>query len=429
MTANGIMKLQRFENGTIYGIGEKRGLSYKEGILYVEGVAIPHLARVLGTPLYVYSQESLEKSIKAYKEAFENTLVCYAVKANANIAIVRYFAQQGLGAEVSSLGELQVAIEAGISPEKILFSGVGKSETAIKKAIKASIGYFIVESSMEMEILHELARRMDKKVFVAIRICPDIPVDTHPYLATALLESKFGLSIEEAFALFLATKKMPYIAANAIHFHLGSQIMDLSIFDKALSVAESLFYRLKSQGINIEVIDVGGGIAIAYSAVDKEPSPRQWAEVLFPYAERMGVQLIIEPGRSLVAHAGTLITRVHYLKQKGMKRFIIVDAGMHTFIRPALYGAVHRVIPVIPHENAFIKADIVGPLCEESDFLAKEVLLPEVQRGDLLAVLDTGAYGFSMHSCYGLHPHPTEVFINGESYQYIHPSAVHFPHS
>ena len=418
-----------YANGVVYGIGDKRGLSYRGGVLHIELVSVPHLARVLGTPLYVYSQESLEKSVSAYKAAFENTLICYAVKANANIAILRYFAQQGLGAEVSSLGELQVAIEAGIPPEKILFSGVGKSEIAIRKAIKASIGYFIVESSMEMEILHEIARRMDKKVTVAIRICPDIPVDTHPYLATALLESKFGMSIEEAYMLFLTTKKMPYVEANTIHFHLGSQIMDLSIFDKALSIAESLFYRLKSQGLTIETMDVGGGIAIAYSAADKEPSPQQWANLLFPYAERMGIQLIIEPGRSLVAHAGTLITRVHYLKQKGMKRFIIVDAGMHTFIRPALYDAVHRIIPVIPHESAFIKANIVGPLCEESDFLAKEVLLPEVQRGDLLAVLDTGAYGFAMHSLYGLYPHPIEVFVNGESYQYIRPSAIYFPNS
>jgi diaminopimelate decarboxylase len=388
----------------------------KSDELYVEGTALSRIARDHGTPCYVYSKAALTQAYNNFSSAFAdcNALVCYAAKANSNLAILGLFAKLGAGFDIVSEGELMRVIAAGGDPRKVVFSGVGKRAEEMRAALNHSILCFNVESEPELLRLADVAAAMGKRAPVSIRVNPDVDPKTHPYIATGLKESKFGVAFDDARALYRKASALPSIEIVGIDCHIGSQITDVTPFADALEKVLQLVDQLASDGIPLHHIDLGGGIGIRYK--DEQPiAMHHYAATLMAGLKGRKVQLIFEPGRSLVGNAGLLLTRVEYLKQGGEKRFAIVDAAMNDLIRPALYDAYHEVIPVAP--RSAIRAeiyDVVGPVCESGDFLARERNLAIVP-GDLLAVLSVGAYGSVMTSNYNTRPRPTEIMIDGEN--------------
>lgn len=390
---------------------------YKNNELFAEDIPVKKLAEIYGTPLYVYSHATLLRHFNAYDDAFDGYphIICFAVKANSNIAILRLFAKNGGGADIVSGGELFAALKAGIPPKRIVYAGVGKTDDEIRFALRSKILMFNVESDDELKEINKVAGEMRTKAPVALRINPDIDPETHPYISTGLKKHKFGIPIEDAVEYYRIASELKNISVIGIHKHIGSQITKVSPFVDALKRILLLIDELNTQGVNIKYLDIGGGLGISYR--DEEPPvPEDLAKSLLPLIKGRKMTLIMEPGRSIGGNAGILVTKTLYLKQALEKEFIIVDAGMNDLIRPSLYGAYHNILAVERKKRVDTFADVVGPVCESGDFLAKEREMPGVKQGEYLAVMSAGAYGFSMSSNYNSRPRPAEVMVKGKEH-------------
>ncbi len=402
---------------------------YRDGELYCENVQVKKLAQKFGTPLYIYSKNMIIDKFKAIDEAFSSVkhTICFAMKANSNMEILKLMASLGAGGDVVSGGELYLALKAGIPANKIVYASVGKTDAEIKFAIESGILAFNVESEAELEVVNEIAISMGKKAPVAIRVNPDIDVHGHPYISTGKSINKFGIDISKAYDVFLRAKEMPGIEIVGVHSHIGSQILNLDYYDAEAKKLFDFVIRLTEAGIKIQHIDIGGGLGVHYPDVIPEyaeekkevPPPEQLAKRVIDVLAPLGCEIIFEPGRSIVGEAGALITQVVYIKHSRDTKFIVVDAGMNDLIRPSLYDAYHQIVPTTYMNDKFEIADVVGPICETGDFLAKGRKLPTVQRGDLLAVMTAGAYGYSLASNYNSRPRPAEVWVDGENVELI----------
>lgn len=387
---------------------------YRQGELYCEQVPVSQIAKQVGTPCYIYSHATLIRHIRAYDSAFKNVphLIAFAMKANSNLAILRLMAKEGSGVDIVSGGELFRALKAGVAPSKIVFAGVGKNAEEIRDALKAGILMFNVESSAEMHAIDDVAASVGKIAPVALRINPDIDPKTHPYISTGLKKSKFGIAADRALEEFRVASTLKHIHIVGVHAHIGSQLTEVTPFVESLKKVIVLVNTLKGQGINIRYLNIGGGLGITYSD-EKPPLPHELADAVSPLVTGLDLTLVMEPGRVIVGNAGILVTKALYEKIGESKRFIIVDAAMNDLIRPSLYSAYHDIRPVseaLAHRPKH-SVDVVGPVCESGDFLAKDRLLPEVKPGDLLAVMSAGAYGFVMASNYNSRPRVPEVLI------------------
>ncbi len=390
----------------------ERNIEYKNGVLHLDGYSLMEIANTYKTPLYVYSAAKLKENYKSYEDAFSsiNNIICYAVKANYNGSILRFLANSGAGADVVSGGELYMALRAGIKPEKIVFSGVGKTEEEIRQAVQKNICLINIESSQELKKVSEVAEEENKKVNVSFRINPDIDPKTHPKIATGLKESKFGIPIHRALNIYEEASEMKYINVKGVHMHIGSQITDTRPFKTAIESAVNFADKLEEKGISIKYIDIGGGLGIAYENIDV-PSPYDIFSVCKDFFHNRSQTLILEPGRSIVGNAGYLLTKINYIKEGTDKKFVIVDAGLNDLIRPAMYDSYHKIIPVRDVGEKMV-ADVVGPVCETSDFIAENRLIEGVKRGNILAICDCGAYGFSMSSNYNSRLKCPEILID-----------------
>jgi diaminopimelate decarboxylase len=399
---------------------------YRRGELYAEGVPVRELAETYGTPLYVYSYTTLLRHFRAYRDAFDHLphLICFALKANSNAAILRVIGENGGGADVVSGGEIFRALKAGIPPERIVYAGVGKTEAEIESALSSGILMFNVESGNELIEIDRIARAAKVKARIALRVNPDIDPGTHPYISTGLKKHKFGIPIEEALEYYKLAQGLKNVEVVGIHKHIGSQITKVSPFVDALKKILLLVDELDRLGIRISYLDIGGGLGITYK--DEEPPvPKDLARSLIPLLRGRNLTVILEPGRSIVGNAGLLVSKVLYLKAKTDKTFVIVDAGMNDLMRPSLYDAYHHVQPVVKKRRPTILADIVGPICESGDFLAREREMAEIRQGEYLAVMSAGAYGFSMSSGYNSRPRAAEVLVRGKDHSLIRKRETH----
>ncbi len=391
---------------------------YKNGELYCEQVAVKTVAQRIGTPFYLYSSNTLTNHFRAFKTAFADVphIICFALKSNSNSAVLRLLGKEGAGADIVSGGELFRALRAGIDPKKIVYAGVGKRRDEIEYALKVGILMFNVESGEELLALDRAANDMHAKARIALRVNPDIDPGTHAYISTGLKENKFGIPIEKALEYYQTATSLSYVEVAGVHQHIGSQIIEVQPFVDALTKLVGFVKELRSAGIEIKYINIGGGLGITYKD-ETPPHPRDLSRAIQPLLKACGCTLVLEPGRALVGNAGILVTRALYHKDTGGKRFLVVDAGMNDLIRPSLYEAYHEIKPVVepaaPKSGVF---DVVGPICESGDFLAKDREIPEVEQGDLLAVMGAGAYGFSMSSNYNSRPRVAEVMVKGNEY-------------
>jgi len=393
---------------------------YKNGELYCEEVPIKKILEDVGTPVYIYSAKTIRRHYKVFEKSFSNIdhLICYSVKANSNIAIISLLKQLGSGADIVSAGELKRALKAGIDPKKIVFSGVGKTPEEIEFALLADILMFNVESLEELETLGEIAKKLEKKAPFALRINPDIDPQTHPYIATGIKRSKFGIPEEFVIEAYKKAKESPYLYPIGIDAHIGSQITSISPFVSALSRLKKIWEELINLGFELKYLDIGGGLGIVYEN-EEPPLPQEYADAIIKEGKDLKATIILEPGRVIVGNAGILVTKVLYTKENILKKFVIVDAAMNDLIRPAFYQAYHKIIPVEEKYEEFEVVDVVGPICESSDFFAKERKLPKVKKGDFLAIMSAGAYGFVMSSNYNSRPRPPEVLVDEDKYYII----------
>lgn len=390
---------------------------YRGNDLYAEQVPVETIAAAVGTPFYLYSQNTLEAHFTVFDTAFREIphLTCYSVKANSNLSILKIFARHGAGADVVSGGELFRALKAGVPAEKIVYSGVGKKHEEINYAIAAGILMFNVESAQERELIGTLAQQAQKQARIALRVNPDINPLTHPYISTGLRENKFGIPICDAREEYKNASRHEHLDIVGIACHIGSQITEVGPFIEALHTLKNLVAELQGAGIPVRYLDLGGGLGITYKK-EKPPHPEQYAQAIMQAINGLSVSLILEPGRVLVGNAGILVTRVLYTKKTSDKNFIVVDAGMNDLIRPSLYGSYQGIQPVRKRKGKNMYADIVGPICESGDFLAKKRSVPPLEPGDLLAVMSAGAYGFSMSSNYNSRPRIPEVLVAGDRF-------------
>lgn len=392
--------------------------NYRDNKLYCENVSISSVAEAVGTPFYLYSYSTLADHYRVFDRAFEKVphLVCFALKANSNLAIVSVFAKLGGGADIVSGGELYRALKAGVKPDKIVYSGVGKSSDEIRYALKQGILMFNVESPQELSSINEVAGKVKKKARIAFRVNPNVDPKTHPYISTGLRKSKFGIDIASAPGEYARAAGLKNVTVSGISCHIGSQVTEVAPFIDALRKVKGLVSELRSHGIGIEYLDLGGGLGIRYNQ-EEPPHPSVYAKAVTDEVSGLGVSLILEPGRVMVGNAGILVTKVLYTKTNQDKNFFIVDAGMNDLARPSLYNSYHAVWPV---ENKYsgnkVKADVVGPICESGDFLAKDRDLPGLAQGDLIAVMSAGAYGFSMSSNYNSRPRVAEVMAKDSEF-------------
>ena len=388
--------------------------SYRDGQLFAEGVALPALAQRFGTPTYVYSRAHIEAQYRAYADALDGMphLVCFAVKANSNLGVLNVLARLGAGFDIVSRGELERVLAAGGQPDRIVFSGVGKTRDDMRRALEVGVHCFNVESTDELERLQQVAAELGKKAPVSLRVNPDVDAGTHPYISTGLKENKFGIDIDNAEAVYARAAELPNLEVVGVDCHIGSQLPSLPPFLDALDRLLALTERLAARGIQIRHLDLGGGLGVRYRD-EQPPLAGDYIQAVRQRIEGRGLALVFEPGRSIVANAGVLLTRVEYLKHTAHKDFAIVDAAMNDLIRPALYQAWMNVIAVQPHEGDTRRYDIVGPICETGDFLAKDRELALVE-GDLLAVCSAGAYGFVMSSNYNTRGRAAEVLVDGD---------------
>lgn len=388
---------------------------YRDGELWAEGVRVGELVEAYGTPLYIYSKKTLERHFKAFDTALGGLehLTCFSVKANGNISLLRLLGGLGAGVDIVSGGELYRALQAGIDPKKIVFSGVGKQGHEIREALKAKILMFNVESVQELERIGQIASEMDTVARVSLRINPDVDPKTHPYISTGLKKNKFGLDMLEATGAYLMARKIPSVEPVGMDCHIGSQLTRIGPFMEALEKLLTFADRLQSSGVTIRYLDLGGGLGITYND-ETPPLPSDLGRAIADTVNGRDLTVILEPGRAISGNAGILATRVLYTKKTRTKNFVIVDAAMNDLMRPALYGAFHRIGEVTPKGRKPSVVDVVGPICESSDFLAQDRTLPEVEPEELLAVFSAGAYGFTMSSQYNSRPRAAEVIVDGD---------------
>lgn len=390
---------------------------YRNGQLHAENVAVADIARAHGTPCYIYSRATLERHWHAFDNAFgeQRHLVCYAVKANSNLAILNLFARLGSGFDIVSGGELERVLRAGGDPSKVVFSGLGKKVPEIRRALEVGIRCFNIESESELDRINAVAGEMGKVASISLRVNPDVDAQTHPYISTGLKENKFGIEIGRAEAVYLKAAAMPHLKVVGIDCHIGSQLLTLTPFMDALQRLLALAERLATQGVQIHHLDVGGGLGVRYQEGQAAPSPADYMAQLFTDERLRQYEIFVEPGRAIAANAGILVTEVEFLKPSEYKNFAIVDAAMNDLIRPALYSAWQEIIPVVPRTTGeTVTYDVVGPVCETGDFLGKERDL-NIQPGDFLAVRSSGAYGFTMSSNYNTRPRAVEVMVDGDA--------------
>lgn len=387
---------------------------YRGGALHAEDVPLTTIAERFGTPVYVYSRAHIENRYRAYVDALEgiSSMVCFAVKANSNLAVLNLLAKLGAGFDIVSRGELERVLAAGGDPARIVFSGVGKTPDDIARALEVGVHCFNVESQPELECLHAIAQAQNRRASVSLRINPDVDAKTHPYISTGLKENKFGIDIEMAETVYRRAAELSHLDVIGVDCHIGSQLTELTPFLDALDRLLALIDRLGEHGIQIRHLDLGGGLGVRYQ--DETPPPIEtYVQAIKARLNDRNLQLLLEPGRSIVANAGALLTRVIYLKQTPLKHFAIVDAAMNDLIRPALYQSWMNIEPVVRREGEGIEYDVVGAICETSDFLGKDRRL-NLRENDLLAVTSAGAYGFVMSSNYNTRARAAEVIVSGD---------------
>ncbi len=398
---------------------------YRNGEMFAEGVSLKRIAREVGTPAYVYSLATLKRHFKVFDEAFARArhIVCFSVKANSNLALLRVFAQQGSGFDIVSGGELFRALKVGADPKKIVFSGVGKKKQEIEYALDAGILMFNVESEQELLALNEIAEGIGKKAPISLRVNPDVDPQTHPYISTGMKKAKFGVDIKKSLETYRKAAALSHVEVVGVDCHIGSQLTSVTPFVDALAKVREYLDRvlageMQKEGAEIRYLDLGGGLGINYHD-ETPPLPDEYAQAIIDGVKGLDITLILEPGRVIVGNAGILLTEVQYIKETDTKKFIIVDGGMNDLIRPALYGSYQAIQSVVETRAPKIVADVVGPICESGDFFAKDREIARPARGDLLAVMSAGAYGFTMASNYNSHPKPPEVLVDGDQYYVV----------
>ncbi len=391
----------------------------KNGQLHAESVPLQDIAERFGTPCYVYSRAALESALDEFQHELNglDALVCYALKANSNLAVLNVFARRGAGFDIVSIGELKRALAAGGDPKKIVFSGVGKSASEMAFALETGILCFNVESAPEIDRLNEVAGSLGKKAPISLRVNPNVDAKTHPYISTGLKENKFGVAYEDALHIYRHAASLPHLEITGIDCHIGSQLLDPAPFSEALSKLLQLIDQLTAMGIHLHHIDLGGGLGIRYKDEDA-PTVKSYLHPLLQELKNRKLKILLEPGRRLVGNAGALVTRVEYLKPGEVKNFAIIDAAMNDLARPALYDAWHDIFPVTPRKGKTNNWEIVGPICESSDFLGHNRPL-SLEPGDLLAVMSAGAYGMAMSSNYNTRPRAAEVMVDGANVHLI----------
>lgn len=394
--------------------------NYRDGALYCDDAPLHEIADAYGTPAYIYSKAAIVERFLAYESALSGLphRVCYAVKANSNLAILSALKEAGAGFDIVSGGELYRVLAAGGHPHSVVFSGVGKTDAEIRFALENRIHSFNCESEAEIALISRIASALGRPAAIAIRVNPDVDATTHPYISTGLREHKFGVDIESVEEIYTRAAQLPGISIEGVSCHIGSQLLDFEPLLEAADKVIDLVSRLRARGIAIRNLDLGGGLGIAYRPSERAATAKAFIDHLRPKVDGLGLTLLLEPGRSIVAEAGVLLTRVLLVKRNGKKTFVIVDGAMNDLIRPALYQAHHEIVPVHQMKScSTIRADIVGPVCETGDFFARGRELPEVGPGDLLAIQSAGAYGFVLASNYNSRPRPCELLINGSQVQ------------
>lgn len=391
-----------------------------DGRLHAEGVDLTEVAQAVGTPTYVYSRATFERHLRVVRDAIplDDRLIAYSVKACSNLAILALLGKLGAGADVVSGGELCRAIAAGIPATRIVFSGVGKTRPELAAAIEAGIYAINAESTSEIELISSVAEALGIEANVSLRINPNVDAKTHPYIATGLRENKFGIPLERALETYDHAVSLPGVRVRGVACHIGSQLTDLAPIEEALQQMLGLLDSLRAHGIEVECLDMGGGLGIPYGD-EEPPSPREYGELMARYLKGRNLRLVIEPGRVIAGNAGIILTRVVHVKDNGAKRFVIVDAGMNDLLRPALYKSYHAIEAVDVRSGPPETVDVVGPICESADVFAKDRLLTPLASGDLLVLRSAGAYSFSMASNYNSRPRPAEVLVDGDRYAVV----------
>ena len=400
---------------------------HEEPSLYCEDLALADLAERFGTPLYVYSEAAIRARVSAFQQAFRNVphSICYSVKANSNLGLLRLLAQMKCGFDIVSGGELGRVLQVrGSFAENIVFSGVGKTVDEMRAALKAGILLFNVESDSELHALADLAARAKKVARIALRVNPNVPAETHPYISTGLHQHKFGIPIDRAMSLYEAASRLKFIQIAGVSVHIGSQITDMTPFKASMERVADLVRQLRNTGLTVNYIDAGGGLGISYrgeqTLAEFREYVRSYAKALLTPLRNLKIHLLLEPGRSIVGPSGVLVTRVLYKKSNGPRNFLVVDAAMNDLVRPSLYSAYHEIVPLNFAKSAKTESvDVVGPICETGDFFARDRHLPETEEGDLLALLDAGAYGMVLASNYNSRPRPAEILVHGRSAKVI----------
>ena len=396
--------------------------AYVSGQLHCEQIPVEEIVRKVGTPLYLYSYQTILDHYRQIREAFApvKALICFAVKANGSLAVCRALAKAGAGFDVVSGGELRKALQAGADPKRIVYASVGKRPEEIEAAVRAGILFFNVESEQELEQIHSICARLKKRQPVSLRLNPEVDPQTHTFISTGHKASKFGMELKTVRSLLSRHRKYPWLIFGGLHIHIGSQILEARPFRQAIRKALGVIAAARRRGIPMATLNIGGGLGIIYDR-ERPQTPADYARAVLPLLKRSRVKVILEPGRYIAGNSGILLTRVLYRKESHGRRFAIVDAGMNDLMRPSLYGAYHRIQPVLqpkPTEK-HLTTDIVGPVCESGDFLGKNRKLPPLKRGDLLAVMSAGAYGFVMASNYNARPRPAEVMVRGKRWRVI----------
>lgn len=393
---------------------------YRNGRLYCEDVPVERIAQEAGTPCYIYSHATLHHHFTVFDGAFSQLphLTCYSVKANSNLAILKLFGSLGGGVDIVSGGELFRARQAGIPPDRIVYSGVGKTREEIDYALSEDILMFNIESTQELEAISQRAVALGRRARIALRVNPDVDPKTHPYITTGMEKNKFGVAMDEALESYRRAAELPSVDVVGVDCHIGSQLTEVQPFVDALRRLRALIDRLAELGVETRYLDLGGGLGITYDR-EQPPHPTEYARAIVRELQGLHCTVIFEPGRVIVGNAGILLTRVLYTKKTPKKQFVIVDAGMNDLIRPSLYGSYHHIQPVVSQDRPTETVDVVGPICESGDFLARERALPQVQPGEYLAVMSAGAYGFTMASNYNSRPKAAEVLVHGDTFHVI----------
>ena len=395
---------------------------YVDNKLWCEDISVAEVAEAVGTPFYLYSHRTLKRHFKVFDSAFDDIphIICFSTKANSNAAILKIFINEGSGMDIVSGGELYRVLKAGADPRKIVYSGVGKRDEEIRYALESDILMFNIESSRELEVINACAGKMNRMARISLRVNPDVDPMTHPHISTGMKENKFGIDIEKSLDEYRHARELDHVKIVGVDCHIGSQITEISPFIDALDRLKELISSLRNEGISIKYMDLGGGLGITYDD-ETPPHPQDYAKTIMDRVKGIDCTLIFEPGRVIVGNAGILVSEVLYTKTNADKRFVIVDAGMNDLARPSLYGSYHKIQPVELKEREGVLSDVVGPICESSDYLARSRVIPELERGELIAVMSAGAYGYSMSSNYNSRPKSPEVLVRDGEFYVVRP--------